>query len=175
MRTKAGLMGCVFVLAVLAPARPAAAQPTHSGDESTPGLVRGSSTYGASGEVSSLAYPGDCGIQVNRPHNSNQGGIHTRVRSFCNTHPVAANTVSGTTYRSRWYGWQRQGESAPRTTYGPAIYTQDHRETVVAPCDYNTFHRYRTEGFGAVVLPIGTYSAAAYEQNDTEIACANVL
>lgn len=175
MRTRAELVGCLSVLAMLALAGTAAAQPAPSGDEATPGLVRGSSPYGAPGETSALAYPGDCGIQVNRPHNSNDGGIHTRVRSFCRTHPVSANTVSGTTYRSRWYGWQKQGGLAPRTTYGPSTYAQDHRETVVAPCDYNTFHRYRTEGFGTVVLPIGTYSAAAYEQNDTEIACANVL
>ncbi|MCP2262608.1 hypothetical protein LX15_006353 [Streptoalloteichus tenebrarius] len=108
---------------------------------------------------------------MNQPHNSRQGGIHTRITSFRRILPVSANTISAKMYRSRWYGWEKIGDIAPRTVYGPSNYAQEHRETAAFGCDAGSWYRYRTEGFGTIVVPSGTYSAAAYEQNDSEILC----
>lgn len=114
----------------------------------------------------------DCGVRVNRPHFSRQyGEVHTRIESFCVV-PAMANTISGKTYRSRFWGWELVGESAPVTTKPPGAFVQNHRETVTAPCEPGSRYRYRTEAFGTVVLPNGTYSASAYEENDQEIQCS---
>ncbi|MFC5063463.1 hypothetical protein [Actinomycetospora atypica] len=114
----------------------------------------------------------DCGVRVNRPHFSRQyQEIHTRIESFCLV-PAMANTVSGRTYRLRFWGWELVGESAPVTTKPPGAFVQNNRETVTAPCEPGSRYRYRTEAFGTVVLPNGTYSASAYEQNDQEIQCS---
>lgn len=114
----------------------------------------------------------DCGVRVNRPHFSRQyQEIHTRIDSFCLV-PAMANTVSGKTYRLRFWGWELIGETAPVTTKPPGAFVQNHRETVTAPCEPGSRYRYRTEAFGTVVLPNGTYSASAYEQNDLEIQCS---
>ncbi|MDL5157215.1 hypothetical protein [Actinomycetospora termitidis] len=114
----------------------------------------------------------DCGVRVNRPHYSRASEeIHTRIESFCRTVPVVSNTVSGRTYRQRFWGWELIAEQPPTTTKGPAAFAQDHRETVVAGCEAGSLYRYRTEVFGTVTFPQGTYSASAYEENDQEILC----
>lgn len=114
----------------------------------------------------------DCGVRVNRPHFSRQyQEIHTRIESFCVV-PAMTNTLSGRTYRLRFWGWELVGETAPVTTKPPGAFVQNHRETVTAPCEPGSRYRYRTEASGTVVLPNGTYSAAAYEQNDQEIQCS---
>jgi hypothetical protein len=61
---------------------------------------------------------------------------------------------------------------APVTTKPPGAFVQNHRETVIAPCEPGSRYRYRTEAFGTVVLPNGTCSASAYEENDQEIQCS---
>ncbi|MEJ2867640.1 hypothetical protein WCD74_07685 [Actinomycetospora sp. OC33-EN08] len=119
-----------------------------------------------------LAAAEDCGVRVNRPHYSRASEqIHTRIESFCRTLPVVANTVSGRTYRERFWGWELVAEQPATTTKGPAVFAQDHRETVVADCEAGSLYRYRTEVFGTVTFPQGTYSASAYEENDQEILC----
>jgi hypothetical protein len=129
-------------------------------------------TTGPATAAPRLAAAEDCGVRVNRPHFSRASEeIHTRIESFCRTLPVVANTVSGATYRLRFWGWELVAERAPTTTKGPAAFAQDHRETVVAPCEPGSLYRYRTEVHGTVTFPQGTFSAAAYEENDQEILC----
>lgn len=167
-RTCAGERACRITSDVRGEQRGSAA------NGATPTLPRHHATFqrqDQAGRIGPLAYPGDCGVAVDYPHNSTSGGIHTRITSFCYTMPVMSNTVSGRTYRSRWYRWQQVASLAARTTYGPSPYSQTHRETVVAGCSAGTWYRYRTEGFGTITVPSGTYSAAAYEQNDDEIRC----
>lgn len=129
-------------------------------------------TPGPASAAPRLAASEDCGVRVNRPHFSRAyEEIHTRIESFCRTLPVVANTVSGATYRSRFWGWELVAERPATTTKGPAAFAQDHRETVAAPCEPGSRHRYRTEVHGTVTFPQGTYSASAYEENDQEILC----
>jgi hypothetical protein len=127
-------------------------------------------TTGPASAAPQLPASEDCGVRVSRPHDSRAyEEIHTRIESFCRTLPVVANTVSGSTYRSRFRGWELIAERPPTTTKGPAAFAQDHRETVVAPCEPGSLYRYRTEVHGTVTFPNGTFSASAYEENDQEI------
>lgn len=151
---------------------------TTAKDESSSIAVRSTYDYpgavGDSGKVTTSSYPsGSCGLQVNLPHASGSYSeeIHTRITSFCRILPLVSNTVSGRTYRSRWYGWQLRATLSPRTVYAPSSTVQNYRRTVVAKCSEGTWHRYRTEGFGTISTGVRSYSAAVYEQNDDEIRC----
>jgi hypothetical protein len=105
---------------------------------------------------------------VDWPHASytTSAQIHTRAESFCTLLPVQANSISGTTYRSRWYGWQQQGSASA----GPRV-TQSLRITVAINCRVGDWYRYRREARGVAVIAGQTRTAAAYEQNDDEIRC----
>jgi hypothetical protein len=127
--------------------------------------------------LTAQGYPtdGQCGLRVNMPHASydNAAQIHTRIESFCRVLPLMSNTISGRTYRSRWYGWQHQATLYPATVNAPSTRVQNYRRTVVANCEPGTWHRYRTEGFGTITIPGRSFSAAVYEQQDPdgEIRC----
>ncbi|GAA3760847.1 hypothetical protein GCM10022402_43370 [Salinactinospora qingdaonensis] len=109
---------------------------------------------------------------MNSPHYSRSyGEIHTRIVSFCRDLVLVSNTVSGKTYRSRWYGWQNIGELPAKTKTEGNV--QTHRRTVTASCDFGSWYRYRTEGFGTVSTGSQTFSASAYEQNDSAIYCGS--
>lgn len=153
-------------------------------DEATSISVRGTYNYtdtvGNSGLVTTndaylKAYPkdGECGLRVNTPHASNTYSeeIHTRIESFCKVLPLVSNTISGKTYRSRWYGWQRVATLAAQTVSAPSTRVQNYRRTAVAKCKAGDWYRYRTEGFGTISTGVQSFSAAAYEQNDDEIQC----
>lgn len=45
------------------------------------------------------------------------------------------------------------------------------RVTVAIDCEPGTQHRWRTEARGTAVIAGETYTAAAYEENDSEITC----
>lgn len=111
---------------------------------------------------------GDCGVRTDLPHASGttSAQIHTRVESFCRTGIVSANSVSATTYRSRWYGWEARGSASA----GPRA-TQNLRITVAINCTVGDWHKYRTNSRGTAVINGQTYTAASYEQNDSEIQC----
>jgi hypothetical protein len=150
-------------------------------DQSTQVAIRSEINYsGDAGTTNSMTadgYPSDgqCGLRVDRPHVSytTSAQIHTRIESFCTALPLMSNTVSGKTYRSRWYGWQQQATLDPVTVYAPKSQVQQHRETVAANCEPGTWYRYRTEGFGTITIPGRSFSAAVYEQQDpdNEIQC----
>lgn len=114
------------------------------------------------------ALAADCGVRTDTPHKSHTTSyqIHTRVESFCRSGVVSANTVSATTYRSRWYGWESRGSASA----GPRA-TQNLRITVAIDCTPNDWHRYRTNSRGVAVINGQTVTAASYEQNDDEIQC----
>lgn len=144
---------------------------TTTKDEATAISARGISSNATTSGYSSS---GQCGLQVNLPHASGSYSeeIHTRINSFCKVLPLASNTVSGKTFRSRWYGWQLRATLSPKTVYASSSKVQNYRRTVVAKCKEGTWHRYRTEGFGTVVTAQGqSLSGSAYEQNDDEIRC----
>lgn len=130
---------------------------------------------GTFGRVTTQAYPsiGNCGLSVYYPHpsNNNSEEIHTRIESQCKIFPLVSNSVSGKTYRSRWYGWQRVATLKSKTVTLPSSRVQRFRSTVVAKCKAGTLYRYRTEGFGTVSTGVQKFSGAAYEQNDDEIKC----
>jgi len=146
---------------------------TESGNRTSENLWN--SEIGSYEKVSTFAYPssGQCGLLVNTPHASGSYSeeIHTRVVSFCRVLPLISNTVSGKTYRSRWYGWERRATLSPKTVTASSSTVQNYRRTVVAKCKAGDWHRYRTEGFGTVSTGVQSFSAAAYEQNDDEIQC----
>lgn len=141
-------------------------------DESASISVRGTSS---NAKADSYPSSGECGLQVNMPHASGSYSeeIHTRVSSFCRVLPLVSNTVSGKTYRSRWYGWQLRATLTPATVYAPSTRVQNYRRTVVTKCKEGTWYRYRTEGFGTISTGVQSFSAAAYEQQDKdkEIRC----
>jgi hypothetical protein len=109
-----------------------------------------------------------CGVRVDFPHPShkNSAQVHTRVESFCELVPLESNQVSATTYRLRWYGWERMGEAAD----GPKVAGRL-RITVAVECEPGTEYRWRTEGRGVAVIADRTYSASAYQENDSPIMC----
>jgi len=118
---------------------------------------------------SESAAPADnCGVRTDEPHKSYTTSyqIHTRVESFCRAGVVSANTVSATTYRSRWYGWEERGSASA----GPRV-TQNLRITVAIDCKPNDWHRYRTNARGVAVINGETLTAGSYEQNEDEIQC----
>lgn len=138
-------------------------------DESTNLDARSYSEYGSSvTESDPRQAAGNCGVRVDLPHPSRttNNQIHTRVESFCQGNTIADNTITGKSYRSRWYGWQhmRTESNGPRTTWRVRV-------TVDVNCDKGSRHRWRTEGFGSGVLNGQPVSASAYEQNDSEITC----
>lgn len=139
------------------------------------GVSAGASVGASVGySTSASSSRGTCGVQVNNPHASytESEEIHTRIVSFCKNLPLASNTISGKTYRSRWYGWQRVATFGPKTVTAASSTVQNRRETVVAKCKAGDWYRYRTEGFGTVVTLAGQrLSASAYEENDDEIVC----
>jgi hypothetical protein len=109
-----------------------------------------------------------CGVRVDRPHPSGttSAQIHTRVESFCRLLPVESNQLTATTYRSRWFGWER----AATADAGPKA-TGRLRVTVAVDCEPGTEDRWRTEARGIAVIAGETYSAGAYEENDAPITC----
>lgn len=111
---------------------------------------------------------GSCGVRVDLPHPSRttNNQIHTRVESFCQGNTIVNNTITGKSYRSRWYGWQhmKTKSNGPRTAWRVRV-------TVDVNCDKGSRHRWRTEGYGSGVLNGQQVSASAYEQNDSEITC----
>jgi hypothetical protein len=109
-----------------------------------------------------------CGVRVDRPHPSGttSAQVHTRVESFCRLLPVESNRVNATTYRSRWFGWER----AATADAGPKAAGRL-RVTVVVDCEPGTEDRWRTEARGIAVIAGQTYSAGAYEENDAPITC----
>lgn len=111
---------------------------------------------------------GNCGVRVDWPHSSytTNNQIHTRVESFCQGNTIANNTITGKSYRSRWYGWQhmKTESNGPRTAWRVRV-------TVDVDCPYGSWHRWRTEGYGSGILNGQPVSASAYEQNDDEIMC----
>ena len=109
-----------------------------------------------------------CGLRVDYPHPSGttSAQIHTRVESFCRLLPVQSNQVNATSYRSRWFGWERMGSADA----GPKA-TDKLRVTVAVNCEPGTEDRWRTEARGIAVIGGETYTAAAYEENDAPISC----
>ncbi|MCC9740958.1 hypothetical protein [Streptomyces sp. MNU89] len=141
-------------------------------DDATPissrsqaGYSTGSSPFGSSTRQPAAE---DCGVRVDLPHPSRttNNQIHTRVESFCNGATIVNNTISGKSYRSRWYGWEHMKSE----TNGPKSAWRV-RVTVDVNCEYGTWHRWRTEGFGSGVLNGQPVSASAYEENNDEIMC----
>lgn len=110
----------------------------------------------------------NCGVQVNYPHVSRRfsAQIHTRVESFCRLGIVESNQVSASSFRSRWYGWERMGG----TSDGPKA-TNNLRITVAIDCVPETRHRWRTEARGVIVMFGRTYTAAAYEESIGILTC----
>lgn len=164
------ILTMVMIIGLVLPGLAASATEKVGGDAPGSWGTRGVSTYdviGDAGDVSTLA-TGNCGVRTDMPHPSDtrSAEIHTRVESFCRTGIVSSNSVSATTYRSRWYGWQSQGSNSD----GPKA-TQNLRITVAIGCTVGDRYRYRTNSRGVAVINGVTYSAASYEQNDSEITC----
>ncbi|GAA2010200.1 hypothetical protein GCM10009818_22950 [Nakamurella flavida] len=111
---------------------------------------------------------GNCGVRTDTPHVSytTANQIHTRVESFCTTGIVSQNTVSATTYRSRWYGWENRGSASA----GPRM-AQTVRVTVAIDCTRGEKYRYRTTSRGVATINGTTYTAASYDENNSEITC----
>lgn len=128
-------------------------------------MARGSATAPSAGLAQRA---GSCGVRVDFPHASftTSEQIHTRVESYCSIAYVSSNQVSGTTYRSRWYGWESRGSASA----GPRA-TQSLRITVVVGCAAGDWYRYRTTARGYATLNGQSYTAAAYEENNSEIVC----
>lgn len=123
--------------------------------------------YGLS-EIGLRSADEDCGVRVDHPHPSRttNNQIHTRVESYCQGSVLVNNTITGKSYRSRWYGWEqmRTKSFGPRDTWRVRV-------TVDVDCDKGTRHRWRTEGYGSGLLNGQPVSASAYEENDSEITC----
>lgn len=137
---------------------------------------RGQSTYPASVRAGGTAdaFPSGCGVRVDLPHPSyyTHYQIHTNVNSTCYVVPVISSSLRANTYRSRWYGWQGQTLLAPTSRYVTGRTAPSYNWTAAVSCTNGDRYRYRTEGFGTINTPTGSYSAAAYEQNDSEITCS---
>ncbi|MBW3084428.1 hypothetical protein KEM60_00615 [Austwickia sp. TVS 96-490-7B] len=120
-------------------------------------------------------YPSGCGVRVDRPHPSyyTNNQIHTNVNSTCHTVPVISSTLRGNMYRSRWWGWEKQNLNEPSSRQVTGRDAAQYNWTAAVNCTNGDLYRYRTEGFGTIVTPNGTYSAQAYEQNDSEIRCGD--
>jgi hypothetical protein len=127
---------------------------------------RSEAHYAVQGQVQAAA-TGKCGVRVDYPHPSDTTPhqIHTRAESFCFLVPIESNRLSAVSYRSRWFGWQKQGSQSGGPNPGNL------RVTVAANCESGTRYRWRTEGRGGAVIGGRLYTAAAYEQNDSEITC----
>lgn len=123
--------------------------------------------YGLS-EIGLRSADEDCGVRVDHPHPSRttNNQIHTRVESYCQGSVLVNNTITGKSYRSRWYGWEqmRTKSFGPRDTWRVRV-------TVDVDCDKGTRHRWRTEGYGSGLLNGQPVSASAHEENDSEITC----
>ncbi len=158
----------VFAMAVVTVAGTANAAHAAEKDESTALTARGQAAYQQQGRT--LAAAGDCGVRVDLPHASytTDNQIHTRVESFCQGNTIANNTITGKSYRSRWYGWEhmKTKTTGPKTAWRVRV-------TVDVNCDNGSWHRWRTEGFGSGILNGQPVSAAAYEENDDEIQCGS--
>lgn len=156
----------VSVALVLASA-PGAASAVEN-DEPVSADIRTFAGYGASVLGTFEAASGNCGVRVDIPHPSRttNNQIHTRVESFCQGSAIVDNTITGKSYRSRWYGWEHRRTK----TNGPKNIWRI-RVTVDVDCDYGSRHRWRTEGYGSGMLNGQPVSASAYEQTDNEITC----
>jgi len=139
---------------------------------------RGVSTYpiqsaigsARSGVASATAASGSCGVRTDMPHASNTTPwqIHTRAESYCFVLLPSSNSLTATTYRSRWWGWQEQGSKSDEAAK-PSV-----RVTVAIDCKRDDWYRYRTNSRGYFVAFGRSYTAASYEENDSEIRCFNV-
>ena len=120
-------------------------------------------------------YPRDCSLQVNAPHASTTRGseIHTRGVNACTSTPLLRNEMRGLMWRSRWYGWQKIGDTGVKSKDYPAPSVQHFRVTSAVDCSRGTWHRYLTEFYGRIVERTGTdWYSSVYEENDNEIVCA---
>lgn len=126
------------------------------------------------GGVTPNAYPSACGVRVDSPHASyyTHYQIHTNVNSTCYSVPVISSSLRGNMYRARWYGWQGLSLLAPTSRYVTGSTAANYNWTAMVSCSGGDWYRYRTEGFGTINTPTGSYSASAYEQNDSEIVCS---
>ncbi|MEV0004270.1 hypothetical protein AB0H28_18585 [Micromonospora sp. NPDC050980] len=163
MRTPTRAACVVATTALLVAGTSSAAQAADK-DESAPLGARGHSSYQSGHTLAA----GDCGVRVDLPHPSytTANQIHTRVESFCQGSTIVNNTITGKSYRSRWYGWEhmKTKSAGPKTAWRVRV-------TVDVNCDYGTLHRWRTEGYGSGILDGQPVSASAYEENDDEIQC----
>jgi hypothetical protein len=127
---------------------------------------RGEVQYPVQGQFQAAA-TGKCGVRVDYPHPSDTTPhqIHTRAESFCFLVPIESNRLSAVSYRSRWFGWQKQGSQSGGPVPGNLLVT------VAVNCESGSRCRWRTEGRGAAVIGGRLYTAAAYEQNNSEITC----
>lgn len=171
MRRRIALTALALTALLATAAPPAYAASTTSGDGgAAPSGTRGLALYDVPAPRTGLTTlaAGNCGVRTDLPHASytTSAQIHTRVESFCTTGIVSSNSVSATTYRSRWYGWESRGSASA----GPRV-TQNLRITVAINCEPGTWHRYRTTSRGVAVINGTTYTAASYEENDSEIQC----
>lgn len=154
------------------------ADPVQPGDQAQNVKDRGQSQYltpnKPSGSVTPNAFPAGCGVRVDQPHASyyTHYQIHTNVNSTCYAVPVIASSLNGNMYRSRWYGWQDQALLAPASRFVTGSTAASYNWTAAVSCVGGDYYRYRTEGFGTINTPTGSYSASAYEQNNSEIVCS---
>lgn len=115
-----------------------------------------------------MAAVGNCGVRVDIPHRSytTSGQIHTRVESYCDISPAYRNTVSGETFRSRWFGWE-----SVRAKSGGPLDLKTVRITVDPNCTVGTRYKYRTNGRGYAVINGQARTAAAYNDTASEVTC----
>lgn len=151
------------------------ATPLAQGEAGAPsaGVPRGFGPYAAEDSGGKRPADGPCGVTVDRPHFSHQAWernrsheIHTRVHSRCNV-PYQLISISATTYRGHWYGWEEVGGKSPSLPKRNNDFI-----VAVARCEPNSTYQYRTEGTGVANVNGKTVSASAYEQNDEPIKCA---
>ncbi|WP_175440086.1 hypothetical protein [Micromonospora nigra] len=158
-------LAAIFTVTVMVLTGTANAAQAAEQDESAPIAARGDASYRPE---PSLMASGSCGVRVDLPHPSytTANQIHTRVESFCQGSTIVNNTITGKSYRSRWYGWEhmKTKTTGPKTAWRVRV-------TVDVNCDNGSWHRWRTEGYGSGILDGQPVSAAAYEENDDEIQC----
>ncbi|MFV2198997.1 hypothetical protein [Nocardiopsis sp. LOL_012] len=162
-------MAAIFISALVLTSTPGTASAAN--DEASEIAARSQADYPAAHEGFAQALAAeDCGVRVDWPHPSRttNNQIHTRVESFCNGSVLVNNTITGKSYRSRWYGWQhvKTETTGPKNTWRVRV-------TVDVDCGYGTWHRWRTEGYGSGLLNGQPVSASAYQQNDDEIMCGD--
>lgn len=88
------------------------------------------------------------------------------MHSNCNV-PYQLISISATTYRGHWYGWEEIGGKAPSLPKRNNDFV-----VAVARCEPNSMYQYRTDGTGVANVNGKSVTASAYEQNDQPIKCA---